>query len=172
MDRRLLDAIMGLKGVKRMGWVESGVKEPETVADHTCAVALIVLFKALKERGLDLEKALTMALVHDLAETVVGDITPADRVPPDEKKALEREAFDGLLEGLDPDTRSDVLEVWDELEEGESPEARLVLDADVFDRLVQARIYKDRGEDVERFFRSKMSLKGSLLEKALEDYLR
>src|SRR3989338_4168161 len=62
-----------LKKIKRTGWVLKGVKNAESVADHTFRVALMCLVLG-KNRKLNLLKLLEMALVHDLAESVIGDI--------------------------------------------------------------------------------------------------
>lgn len=172
MDRKIIDAIEKLKDVKRKGWVEAGVKAPESVADHTCSVALIVLFSAIRQEGIDLERALTMALIHDLAESAVGDITPADRVPRRVKQKKERKAFESLLAPLEEDWQKELLMLWEELVEGKTPEARLVLDADIFERTVQAKIYKDRGEDVDRFFKALKELKGTDFHALAKDYFK
>lgn len=151
MEMDLLMAIEGLKGVKRKGWVESGIADPESVADHTCAVALIVLLHSLARKDIDTGKAVTMALIHDLAEAIVGDVTPADNVPRELQRAREVEALERLFTRLSPAEGEGLMAMTRELYEGRTPEARLVLDADVFERTVQAKLYKDRGEDVDRF---------------------
>jgi len=91
MDLGLLRTVEMLKEVRRQGWVDSGIEDAESVADHTCAVALFVLFSSFSEGcgPVDRARALTMALIHDLAETKVGDITPADNVPREEKLRME-----------------------------------------------------------------------------------
>jgi 5'-deoxynucleotidase YfbR-like HD superfamily hydrolase len=37
-----------------------------------------------------------MAIVHDIAEAIVGDITPSDGVPKEEKSRREQEALDHM----------------------------------------------------------------------------
>jgi putative hydrolase of HD superfamily len=64
-----------LKNVKRTGWVKSGVPELETVASHAFGVtALAMIFGDFL--GLDTEKMMKMAVLHDLAESRTGDIPP------------------------------------------------------------------------------------------------
>jgi putative hydrolases of HD superfamily len=41
-----------------------------------------------------------MALVHDLAESIVGDITPHDNVTKEEKRNMEEKAFKLIIEKL------------------------------------------------------------------------
>ena len=174
MDIGLLRTVEMLKRVRRQGWVDSGIDDAESVADHTCAVALFVLLSSFSERcgPLDRARALAMALVHDLAETEVGDITPADNVPREEKLKMEEEAFRAIISGLQPGTRTELMSLWQELHEGRTPEARLVLDADVFERTVQAKMYKDEGHDVDRFMGAATGLAGSVFEAPLKELLR
>lgn len=69
-----------LKEVERTGWVLRGVDEPESVADHSWGTAqLCLLFSSYATMDPDLaeidpHRAVSMALVHDLAEVQVGDI--------------------------------------------------------------------------------------------------
>jgi putative hydrolase of HD superfamily len=172
MDKRLLQAVVGLKDIKRKGWAESGVKAPESVADHTCGVALCVLFASLTREDIDRSKALTMALIHDLAEVVVGDITPADKVRKEDKLAREEKALKALFSSLHEYDMYALIAIWKELQEGETEEAKLVLNADVFERTLQAKVYKDRGEKVERFFDAVKLLKGSDFERPLKLFMR
>lgn len=46
--------------------------------------------------------AMIISLVHDLAECVVGDITPQDNVSAVEKHRMEVEAMEGLVSRLTP----------------------------------------------------------------------
>ena len=80
-----------LKSEKRKGWIQQGVKTEriESVADHVFMTTLITL--ALedhwREQGLDANKMIKMALIHDLPEALTGDITPRDNV----KNKVEKE---------------------------------------------------------------------------------
>ncbi|MFW5828030.1 MAG: HD domain-containing protein [Alkalispirochaeta sp.] len=77
-----------LKDVDRTGWVLRGVDDPESVADHSWGTAqLCLLFAAYATFDPDLaeidpHRAVSMALVHDLAEVEVGDI-PRRMAPPE-----------------------------------------------------------------------------------------
>jgi len=133
-----------LKRVKRQGWLDAGVKDAESVADHCYRTALIVAFcaegadtgprKGKRGGRLDVLKAVRMALIHDIAEAEVGDLTPRSGVPQAEKARREEEAVRRL-----GDRR--VLELWREFDEGKSPEARVVREADVQERTIQATEY-------------------------------
>ena|SRR3989344_5153051 len=62
-----------LKETKRTGWIVQGIKNPESVAEHTYRVAMICMVLAKKFK-LNENKLLKMSLIHDLAEELVGDI--------------------------------------------------------------------------------------------------
>jgi putative hydrolases of HD superfamily len=131
-----------LKRTRRTGWVEAGVSDPESVADHTYRVALLSMALA-DSWGLDSHRAVGMALLHDLAEAVTGDLTPEQK-PPDHA-AYESEAFRQVVGGLDPDQRSRYTELFLEYVAGETPEAVLVHAADKLDMAIQAHDYIEEG---------------------------
>ena len=70
---RFLLEIGVLKNVKRSGWWMAGVKDPETVAEHSYRTAIIGYFLAKKE-GADAEKVMKMCLFHEMAETRLNDV--------------------------------------------------------------------------------------------------
>lgn len=146
-DRELLVAALALKDLDRAGWKRVGVEHPESVADHSYGVALAALVLAPPE--LDRARLLAMALLHDLAEVHVGDITPYDGVTPDEKHRREREAALELFRG-----RPDLMALWQEAEECMSAEARFLKQVDRFDLRLQAERYAGAGVDVADFLAS------------------
>ena len=83
-----------------------------------------------------------MALVHDLAEAVVGDITPNDGVSDEEKAAMEREAMGTMTAALGARGEA-LMALWEEYEAGESAEARLVKDMDKLEMIAQAHGVRD-----------------------------
>jgi putative hydrolase of HD superfamily len=75
-----------------------------------------------------------MALVHDLAESIVGDITPHAPVSKEEKYRLEKDGFKHLVELLgETEQAKEMFELWEEYEESETKEALLVKDLDKFE---------------------------------------
>ena len=61
-----------LKEIKRAGWIERGIKNSESVADHSFMVTILCI--AFPKQEINKEKAIKMALVHDLGESEIGDL--------------------------------------------------------------------------------------------------
>ncbi|MGD9546590.1 MAG: HD domain-containing protein [Candidatus Krumholzibacteriia bacterium] len=133
-----------LKTTPRTGWAQRGVPAPESVADHSHGVAFIALalLDLVDEPDLDRATVLTMAIIHDLPESVTGDLSlGASRLlPKGAKAAAESAAMAELLGRSRVEARWRA--TWDGFEAQESPEARLVRDADRLDLLVQALAYE------------------------------
>ena len=90
----------------------------------------------------DMGKVLRMCLVHDLAETRIGDITPDDNIPVVEKHRMEREAMAEITSLLPTLAAETMMSLYLEYEKHESPEAKLTKDLDTFDFLHQALHYE------------------------------
>jgi len=103
---------------------------------------------------LNKEKCIKIALVHDLAESIVGDITPSDPVPKGEKSRLEAEAMEELRATLGGGPIADeMVSLWDEYENSTSPEAKLVKQIDKFEMALQAFMYeKAQAIDLSEFY--------------------
>ncbi len=132
-----------LKCIPRTGWVMRGIAGAESVADHSFGVAFISLILAeMVDQPLDKAKLLTIALLHDLPESVIGDVTTpaAAYFPPGAKRNAETGALDELLHGLP--CAEHWHSWWQEFEAGTSVEGRLVRDADRLDMLIQAHVYE------------------------------
>lgn len=88
-----------------------------------------------------------MALIHDMAESLVGDITPVDGVPKAEKSRREAATMDLLCGGLlgrvaGGDAGEEMRKVWQEYEDGETLEARFVHDVDKMELVLQMVEYE------------------------------
>lgn len=139
--------IQHLKHLYRQGWLKAGVPRErcETVADHIFGVAMLcwLLIEAGAAPSVNLDRALRMALIHELGEIYAGDLTPSDAISPDEKHARERQSLERVLEGVQG--AEDIRALWEEFETGESPEARLVRQADRLEMALQAVTYAREG---------------------------
>lgn len=160
-----------LKQLFRQGWLRSGIPEErcETVAEHTCGVALLSLFLAEGQRHeLDLLKVVRLALIHDFGEIYAGDLTPHDPVDAGEKQRLERKSVRRVLSKLPWGEK--YVALWEEYERAESAEARFVRQVDRIEMAFQAGIYEAQGlADLSEFFRSASD---AVTDRDLDDLLR
>lgn len=152
-----------LKKLKRTGWVLRGVPNPESIADHVFRTALITLFLAdeLKRRGVEInpDKALRIALLHDIGEARVTDI-PQPALKYVDKSEAERKAVEDLLK-TSP-FPEEYYQLWLEYEEGSTLEGRLVRFADKLEMLIQAIEYESAGASgLDEFWNALESLKNS-----------
>lgn len=139
----ILVELQRLKSLERTGWMLRGLPTgTESVAAHSFGVSTTAMLLAdeLIARGetLDLEKILRMALLHDWAETRVGDMprTATKYFGPSVRKQAETAAFADIIKGLGV-AETLYLSIYDEYEQRNSIEAQLVKAADVIDLLVQ-----------------------------------
>lgn len=130
----------GLKDVPRQGWInKAGIKDPESVADHSYMTGIMSM--TLSDMlGLDSSKIVKMALLHDLAESRTGDIMPG-QMSAMEKKRIENEAVDAILDKLPKKIREKYRALWNEFQDAVSEEAILVHDVDKLEMALQAGIY-------------------------------
>lgn len=62
--------ISQLKTTKRTGWLNHGIKQPESISDHMYRMSIIAMM--IKDDTIDKNKLIQMALVHDIAESIAG----------------------------------------------------------------------------------------------------
>ncbi|KIW44381.1 uncharacterized protein PV06_05393 [Exophiala oligosperma] len=130
-----------LKQLPRTGWLRT-IEHPESVAAHMYRMALMAL---CAPSGLDKEKCVLLALAHDMAESVVGDITPHDNVSKEDKFKLEDFGFryiKSLLDPFDPTLGEKLRTAWLEYEEGMTREAQYMYDVDKLECMIQAFEYE------------------------------
>ncbi|HTP16660.1 MAG TPA: HD domain-containing protein [Streptosporangiaceae bacterium] len=144
---RLFHEAGHLKRSRRTGWWVAGVKDPESVAEHSWRTALIAYFIAISE-GADPERTVTIGVFHDLGETRTGDIeyvgrhylsaASAEAIAKDQAADLPSAMTDGLLA------------VVRQAGDLATPEAACARDADKLECLLQAREYQRQGhQDVQ-----------------------
>ena len=91
-----------LKTTKRTGWVRSNVAAPESIADHMYRMAMMALVAGDTAGAgpIDTLRCVKLALVHDVAEAIVGDITPHCGVSEGDKHAREAAAIERIQDML------------------------------------------------------------------------
>jgi putative hydrolase of HD superfamily len=141
---KTLIELQRLKRLDRTGWTLRGLPNgTESVASHSFGVSIAAMMLAdeINSRGLQLntERVLRMALLHDWAETRVGDMprTATHYLGADARKLAEGQAFADIVAGAGPG-EAEYQKLYDDYEQRQSIEARIVKAADVIDLLVQA----------------------------------
>jgi 5'-deoxynucleotidase YfbR-like HD superfamily hydrolase len=136
-----------LKDEIRSGWVLRGVTAPESVADHSWGTAYLCMLYAA-EAQVDRARAVEMAVVHDLAEAITGDIATrvvamSDADVIEAKQRRENAAMDELLVAESTGTAVELRRLWQEYEERTTSIAQFVRDMNMIDMCAQALVYED-----------------------------
>jgi putative hydrolase of HD superfamily len=128
MSSSLLQALLALQplhDLPRTGWILRGIAAQESIGAHVLGTQFVVM--ALGPRivpRIDTERALALALLHDVPEAWLGDLprTAAGLFPPGVKAQAEDRAAEELLPPLAPLA----LERWREFRANTTREARFV----------------------------------------------
>ena len=139
--------ILRLKSLFRQGWLKRGIEKSkcETVADHTFGTAMISWLLAHEYLPmLNEEKVLKLALIHEMGEILVGDITPVDGVTETDKYYLELNAVKEIFAELDD--AEYWIGLWKEFEAEETAESRFVKIMDKVEMGLQASWYEVESE--------------------------
>ena len=148
--------ILDLKNIQRKGWINKlGIKNPESVADHSYSMTLMSMIIS-ELHGLNTNKIVRMASLHDLAESKVGDFTP-DEISKSRKLELENNAMNEILSHLPNELTKDYQEIWNEFLLCKSEEAIFVHEMDKLEMVFQAKKYLDEGfskENIQPFIDS------------------
>jgi len=172
--RNLLEFLLDvgkLKRVKRRGWVLRGVKNPESVAEHSFRTAMMAWVLGYG-RPVNQEKLLKMALIHDLVEVISGDPTPYDDLilkNPSKKKEIlkkwprrtiaeakklaeikkekEGKAMEILTSVLPEGLKKEFKDLWDEFENSSTREALFLHQIEKIENTIQAIEYAQEYPD-------------------------
>ena len=131
-----------LKRIRRSGWWHAGVRDPESVAEHTARAAQLAALIATEE-GADPMRATFLALWHDSQETRTGDLphTATSYLKKPDPRQITADQTDKIPER----SRELVRRAVEEYEARETREAQCAKDADKLEMLLQAVEYRDIG---------------------------
>jgi putative hydrolase of HD superfamily len=141
-----LNAQIGtLKLLPRTGWLQRGIPNAESVAEHTFGVVALAMLVGDTVAGLDRGKLLAIAALHDMAEALLSDLPASARrfIGAERKHEAERRALEEMFASF-PNCREYVA-LWEEYACGCSREARLVKGIDRIEMLAQALAYERAG---------------------------
>lgn len=137
-----------LKNKVRTGWDNNhwNVKSNriERISEHVIGTfGLALVMTSEFNYNIDIDKVLKMLVIHEIGETIIGDITPFDGITPEEKKEIEHKAMiDVIGDLIDKDS---LLSLLYEFDDRKTPEAKFAHYCDKIEADLQAKIYQDKG---------------------------
>lgn len=154
-----------LKTQKRTGWVDRDVPvaKVETISDHMYRMSIISMLIPNEEVNTD--KCVKIAVIHDIAESLVGDITPFEGVSKEEKHRREYETviyLSTIIKPYNEKFSKDLVELWLDYENIRCLEARYVKDIDKLEMIEQAWEYEQEfglKYDLNEFYSSRSAIK-------------
>lgn len=135
-----------LKDLHRAGWVQRGIHNPESVGDHSFGSAVLAMTLA-HQAGVDQNKSVKMALTHELAESVIGDLTPLDGVSREEKIRREEAVMRDLCATINGG--NEIISLFIEYNQAKTPEAIFVRIVNKLDMMYQAYIYESSDSNID-----------------------
>ena len=135
-DRTLLDFLARAEKLKcntRHSWTSSD--RHESVAEHSWRLVLMAYLMKDEFPDTDIAKVMLMCAVHDLGEAVTGDIPAFEKTKADEQ--VEEKAVAGLFDTLPEPYHTELTQLFAEMEERKTPEAKLYKALDKLEALIQ-----------------------------------
>lgn len=103
----------------------SGHGRHENDAEHAWHMALMsYIFREYSNEEVDITRVMLMCLIHDIVEIDAGDTYAYDEEAKKSQKIREEKAKERIYSLLPEDQKAELLEIFDEFEEGQTAEAR------------------------------------------------
>jgi len=139
-----------LKRIRRSGWWVVGLKNPESVAEHSFRTALIGYCLAKKE-DVNAYPVLLMTLFNDLQEARINDLHKMGQRYIDFSQA-EDKVFKEQIKNLPQEIKKELRSIQAEYRLQKSKESILARDADILECLLQAKEYYEQGYRLSKNF--------------------
>jgi putative hydrolase of HD superfamily len=130
-----------LKNIKRSGWANINVKNPETIAEHSFRCAIIGYLLS-KMENVNTEKVVIMCLFHDTGETRIGDFNALTKKYLKNYKKIEESVLMDQIKDLE---EKELIALIREYVNGKTKESVVAKDADALECAIQAKEYMDIG---------------------------
>lgn len=134
-----------LKNVIRTGWKNWNVNKEriESVAEHVYGVQMLAIaMKQEYEYDINLNKVLFMLAIHELGETVIGDLTQF-QIDPKSKEKIEHEAVHNILKDILDGKK--IEELFLEFDAHETKESKFAYQCDKLECDIQCKLYDEEG---------------------------
>jgi len=144
--------LLKLKDVKRQGWLDREVPDPQSIAEQSFQSIAIAML--LSDRyNLDFERMARMLILQDIATSIAGDLTPYDKLY-FERDRLHKEALEKFINHLPLDQARKYKDLWEEYYTKESLEAQITKDVLKIETAMQALEYELEGhKEMEVFWK-------------------
>ena len=132
-----------LKDVIRTGWCDWHVEKErvESVAEHIYGVQMLAIaMKSEYDYDIDIMKVIFMLAIHELGETIIGDLTQFQITKEEKMKIEHRAVHDILNELLDGDK---IEKLYLEFDERKTKEAMFAHLCDKLECDLQAKLYDE-----------------------------
>ncbi len=130
---RLLNDLAKMKDTKRNQWLQFGIEDPESVAEHTITawfMAMVFLPQESSEQGYNKREIMDMLIVHDMAEAILGDSSGSLSEPTKELKNQNTLLKKMFMKGTYPEVANmtHYYNVWTGYYQGQNINARIARD--------------------------------------------
>lgn len=134
--RELLEALAvaeRLKDTTRHCYTSKG--RHESVAEHSWMMTLMAFFMKNEFPEADINKIIQMCIIHDLGECFTGDIPTFEKTKEHEQK--EESLLDNWVKTLPEPMRSEMIDLYKEMEARQTLEAKIYKAIDSLEALIQ-----------------------------------
>ena len=131
-----------LKVTTRHSWL-SDLFRQESVAEHSWMLCLLAILLSDKlNKKVDLLRVIKMVTIHDLAESVTGDI-PSHEISLRQKNKHknEKKVLKNLVASLPKEKASEILALWDEFNQNKTREAKFANSLDKVEAVMQHNLH-------------------------------
>ena len=122
-----------LKDTTRHCYTSKGRRE--SVAEHSWMMTLMAFFMKNEFPEADTNKIIQMCIIHDLGECFTGDIPTFEKTK--EHENTEENFFNDWMESLPENVRNEMIDLYKEMEEKQTIEAKIYKAIDSLEALIQ-----------------------------------
>lgn len=164
------------KRILRSGWVREKIKDPESVAEHSFRLSVLAMVLA-DQLGVDKEKLIQMAILHDLGEVITGDVvwsrgSVIDMRKKAEKEELEKKGIGKIFKLIE--RSNNYVGLFEEMIGRKTQEAKIFWQLDKLEMAIQAMEYeKNHDKKIEEFFiNADLQIYSPLLRKIFKEVVK
>lgn len=164
------------KRLLRSGWVREKIEDPESIAEHSFRAGVLAMILSDK-LGVNKDKLMKMAFIHDLSEIFIGDIVwiRGGIIDLKARKSKEDREMRGMVEIFDKiEDGSQYIDIFVELINRSSREARIFWQIDKLEMAFQAYEYEEeQGKKLDEFFvTADLYIKEPILRKIFKEIMK